>query len=34
VATAMMKRRNMEFNDTEARILEHVFEFTKKWRNF
>ena len=34
VATAMMKRRNMEFNDTEARILEHVFELTKKWRNF
>lgn len=34
VATAMMKRRNMEFNDTEARILEHVFEVTKKWRNF
>ncbi|MDC6384817.1 glucose-1-phosphate thymidylyltransferase [Flagellimonas taeanensis] len=34
VATAMMKRRNMEFNDTEARILERVFEFTKKWRNF
>lgn len=34
VATAMMKRRNMAFNDTEARILEHVFELTKKWRNF
>ncbi|MBW8199256.1 GlmU family protein [Flagellimonas abyssi] len=34
VADAMMKRRNMEFNDTEAQILEHVFEFTQKWRNF
>ncbi len=34
VAEAMMKRRNVEFNDTEARILEHVFEFTQKWRNF
>ncbi|GLU44367.1 GlmU family protein [Allomuricauda sp. NBRC 101325] len=34
VATAMMKRRNMEFNDTEAKILEHVFDFTQKWRNF
>ncbi len=34
VATAMMKRRNMAFNDTEARILEHVFELTKKWRNY
>jgi len=34
VAEAMMKRRNMEFNDTEAKILEYVFEFTKKWRNY
>lgn len=34
VATAMMKRRNMAFNDTEARILEHVFEVTKRWRNY
>ncbi|MER3318927.1 MAG: GlmU family protein [Allomuricauda sp.] len=34
VAGAMMKRRNMEFNDTEAKILEHVFEFTQKWRNY
>ena len=34
VATAMMKRRNMEFNAIEARILEHVFEFTQKWRNY
>lgn len=34
VATAMMKRRNMEFNDTEAKILEHVFELTQKWRNY
>tara|TARA_R110000764_G_scaffold219818_1_gene307877 strand:- start:309395 stop:310570 length:1176 start_codon:yes stop_codon:yes gene_type:complete len=34
VAEAMMKRRNMEFNDTEAKILEHVFEFTQKWRNY
>jgi len=34
VAEAMMKRRNVEFNDTEARILEHVFEFTQKWRNY
>ena len=34
VAEAMMKRRNMEFNDTEAKILEHVFEFTQRWRNF
>ncbi len=34
VAEAMMKRRNMEFNDTEAKILEHVFELTQKWRNY
>lgn len=34
VAEAMMKRRNMEFNDTEANILEHVFELTQKWRNY
>ncbi|MEY8780072.1 GlmU family protein [Allomuricauda sp. XS_ASV26] len=34
VAEAMMKRRNMEFNGTEAKILEHVFELTQKWRNF
>lgn len=34
VAEAMMKRRNMEFNEAEAKILEHVFEQTQKWRNF
>lgn len=34
VAEAMMKRRNMEFNNTEAKILEHVFELTQKWRNY
>lgn len=34
VAEAMMKRRNIEFNDTEANILEHVFELTQKWRNY
>ncbi len=34
VATAMMKRRNMEFTQTEANILEHVYEFTQKWRNY
>ena len=34
VAEAMMKRRNMEFNQTEAKILEHVFELTQKWRNY
>ncbi|SDQ66367.1 GlmU family protein [Flagellimonas zhangzhouensis] len=34
VATAMMKRRNVEFDEKEAKILQHVFEFTQKWRNF
>ncbi len=34
VAKVMMARRNVEFDDTEARILEHVFELTKKWRNY
>ncbi|CAM3480063.1 GlmU family protein [Zobellia roscoffensis] len=33
-AKVMMARRNMEFDDQEARILEHVFELTKKWRNY
>lgn len=33
-AKVMMARRGVEFDDTEARILEHVFEITKKWRNY
>lgn len=31
-AKIVMSRRNMEFDDQEAAILEHVFESTKKWR--
>lgn len=34
VAKVMMARRRVEFDDKEARILEHVFELTKKWRNY
>jgi len=34
VAKVMMARRGVEFNDVEARILEHVFDLTKKWRNY
>ena len=34
VTKEMMERRGVEFNDVEARILEHVFELTKKWRNY
>ncbi len=33
-AKVMMARRGVEFDDKEARILEHVYEFTKKWRNY
>ncbi len=31
-ARIVMARRNVEFNEIEARILENVFELTKKWR--
>ncbi|MEL6484460.1 MAG: GlmU family protein [Bacteroidota bacterium] len=31
-ATAMMKRREIDFNETEEAILTEVFEQTKKWR--
>jgi UDP-N-acetylglucosamine diphosphorylase/glucosamine-1-phosphate N-acetyltransferase len=31
-AKIVMSRRNVEFDDKEARILEHVFELTKKFR--
>ncbi|MCL6272982.1 GlmU family protein [Muricauda sp. 2012CJ35-5] len=33
-AKVMMARRGKEFNAVEAKILEHVFELTKKWRNY
>jgi len=31
-ARLVMLRRNVEFDEKEGRILEHVFEATKKWR--
>jgi len=31
-ARLVMSRRNVEFDEKEAAILEHVFEETKKWR--
>lgn len=31
-AKLVMGRRNIEFDETEAAILEHIFEETKKWR--
>lgn len=33
-AKVMMARRGVEFDEKEAKILEHVFELTKKWRNY
>ena len=32
VAKVVMARRNVEFTDQDAQILEHIFEETKKWR--
>ncbi|WP_313113108.1 GlmU family protein [Aequorivita sediminis] len=32
VAKVVMSRRNIEFTDTDKKILEHVFEETAKWR--
>lgn len=32
VAREVMKRRNLEFTQTEEKILEHVFEITTKYR--
>ncbi|KAB1153151.1 glucose-1-phosphate thymidylyltransferase [Tenacibaculum aiptasiae] len=34
VADVVMKRRNIEFDDKEKKILEHVFDETKKYRNY
>tara|TARA_R110002167_G_scaffold143481_28_gene332868 strand:- start:1565 stop:2740 length:1176 start_codon:yes stop_codon:yes gene_type:complete len=33
-AKVMMARRGVAFDDVEARIMEHVFELTKKWRKY
>ncbi|NEW80432.1 MAG: glucose-1-phosphate thymidylyltransferase [Gelidibacter sp.] len=33
-ATLVMKRRKVDFDEKEQRILEHIFEITKKYRNF
>lgn len=34
VATIVMKRRNIVFDEVEQRILENVFEETKQYRNY
>jgi len=33
-AKVMMARRNVELTTADEKILEHVFELTKKWRNY
>ena len=33
-AKVMMARRNVEFTDADADMLKHIFEITKKYRNF
>ncbi|MDC6365064.1 MULTISPECIES: GlmU family protein [Flavobacteriaceae] len=33
-ATAMMDRRGVTFDEMDKNILNHVFELTKKWRNY
>ena len=32
VAKVVMERRNIEFSEMDAKVLEHVFEETAKWR--
>ena len=34
VAEEVMKRRNVEFDEKEKRILEHIFEATQQYRNY
>ncbi|MDT7833061.1 GlmU family protein [Flavobacteriaceae bacterium S356] len=34
VAEVVMKRRGIDFDDQEQKILEHVFEETKQYRNY
>ncbi len=34
VAGVVMKRRNLEFDEVEQRILENVFEISKQFRNY
>jgi len=34
VAEIVMKRRNLEFNEIEQAILNHIFEITQKYRNY
>jgi len=33
-ASLVLKRKSLDFNEVEQRILEHIFEITSKYRNF
>jgi len=34
VANVVMQRRGLKFDDTEQKILQHIFEITSKYRNY
>jgi len=34
VAKMVMKRRNKEYDEKEQKVLEHIFEETKQYRNY
>lgn len=34
VAEVVMQRRNIPFEETDRKILEHIFEETAKYRNY
>ncbi len=34
VTKVVMQRRNLEFNEVEQKILQHIFKITDKYRNF
>jgi len=34
VATVVMKRKHVDYNEQEKKILEHIFDETEKYRNF
>jgi UDP-N-acetylglucosamine diphosphorylase/glucosamine-1-phosphate N-acetyltransferase len=34
VATVVMKRKHIDYDDQEKKILQHIFDETKKYRNF
>jgi len=34
VATAVMQRRSLVFDEKDQKILDHIFEETKQYRNY